>query len=323
VYANSEVVLSAGSINSPKLLMLSGVGPADHLATVGIRTVENLPRVGQNLSDHVDVGLKYCTRPISNSPLLRPHRKVLIGLEWILFKTGPAATNHFEVAGYIRTRPDLSRPNIDVCFIPMLVHYDGSAASTEHGFQIALMGLQPKSRGRVTLANADPRTPPILQFNYLSEDADVATLREGLEAMRDIIRQKSLNPYRGAELAPGDQVTSRQDLEGYIRETAKSTHHPCSSCRMGSDENAVVDSEGRVRGMDRLRIIDASIMPSITSGSLNAPTIMIAEKLADKVRGRPAEPAADLAPDVGSGRRVSKGDADQSGPTVTNLFQFS
>ncbi len=282
--AGGEVILSGGAINSPQLLMLSGIGPAAELARHGIAVLQDLPGVGGNLQDHVDVSLKqFCSRPISASPLLRPVRKFLIGLEWLLFKTGPGATNQFEMAGYIRTRPELRQPNVQLCFMPLLVHYDGSAASNAHGFQITVMTLQPKSRGRLSLASADPKAAPLLRFDYLSRPEDLAELREGLEALRGIIRQKSLDPYRGAELAPGDGAG---DLESYIRATGKSTHHPCGTCAMGTDPDAVVDGEGRVHGIRGLRVIDASIMPAITSGNINAPTIMIAEKLADRIRGR-------------------------------------
>jgi choline dehydrogenase len=209
-------------------------------------------------------------------------------LEWLLFKSGAGATNQFEAAGYICTRPDLTQPNIQLCFIPMLVHYDGSTASTRHGFQVTVMQLQPRSRGRLSLAAADPRAAPLLRFNYLRDPSDIADLRQGLRALRDIIAQPAMAACRGAELAPGDGAKSDADLDDYIRRTGKSTHHPACTCRMGSDEGAVVDTQGRVRGVRGLRVIDASIMPSIPSGNINAPTIMIAEKLADAVRGRPA-----------------------------------
>jgi choline dehydrogenase len=255
----------------------------------------DLPGVGQNLQDHVDVSLKqYCTRPITNSPLLRPHRKLLIGIEWILTKRGPAATNQFEAAAYIRTRASLSRPNVQLCFIPMLVHYDGSAASSAHGFQVTVMQLQPESRGSVSLTSSNPLDQPALQFNYLSSLGDVADLREGIESLRHIVSQPALAPYRGAELAPGDSVNDASGLDAYIRGTAKSTHHPCCTCRMGSDGDAVVTPDGRVHGIEALRVVDASIMPDIPSGNINAATIMIAEKLADRIRGRVAEPAAQL-----------------------------
>jgi choline dehydrogenase len=282
-----EVVLCGGAINSPQLLMLSGIGPAAELGRLGIRVVTDLPGVGGNLQDHVDVGLKQlCTQPISASPLLRPHRKLLIGLQWLLFKNGPGISNQFELAGYIRTRAALSRPNIQLCFIPMLVDYDGSAVSSEHGFQATVMQLQPGSRGRVSLASADPTAPPRLHFNYLTESADLFDLREGLLALRDIIGQPAMAACRGAEIAPGG--AAGDDLMGYIRTTAKSTHHPCGSCRMGSDVAAVVDGEGRVHSLERLRVVDASIMPTIPSGNINAPTIMLAEKISDRMRGRPA-----------------------------------
>ncbi len=289
VHADSDIIISGGAINSPQLLMLSGIGPAAELARHGIAISQDLPGVGGNLQDHVDVSLKqYCSQPISASSLLKPLRKFLIGLEWLLLKTGPGATNQFELAGYIRTRAELRQPNVQLCFMPLLVHYDGSAASHAHGFQITVMPLQPKSRGRLSLASADPRAAPILRFNYLSDPADLVELREGLEALRTIIRQQALAPYRGAELAPG---RASGDLAAYIRATGKSTHHPCGTCAMGNGPDAVVDGDGRVHGRRGLRVVDASIMPTITSGNINAPTMMIAEKLADRIRGRVQLPA--------------------------------
>lgn len=287
-YTRGEVILSCGAVNSPQLLMLSGIGPASDLQRLGIPVVADLPGVGDNLQDHVDVSLKqYCSRPISAGPLLRPHNKLLIGLRWLLFRSGPAATNHFEAAGYIRTSERHSQPNIQLCFVPLLVHYDGSAASSRHGFQITVMQLQPRSRGRITLANSDPAASPMIRFNYLSADDDLRELREGLEATRQILSQPAFDAYRGDELAPGSACSDEAGLDRYIRATAKSTHHPCGTCRMGRDAGAVVDVEGKVRGIEGLRVVDASIIPVIPSGNINGPTIMIAEKVADRIRGIP------------------------------------
>jgi choline dehydrogenase len=291
VFAGKEVILSGGVINSPQILMLSGIGPARDLERHGIRVVRDLPGVGRNLQDHVDCSVKqFCPLPVSNSPLLRLGPKIMAGLQWLLFKNGPCATNQFEAAGYIRTREELDRPNIQLCFLPMLVHYDGSAPSSDHGFQITVMQLQPKSRGRVTLADTNPRSAPLLSFNYLTEPQDIVDLREGIGAVRRIVAQAPMERYRGAELAPGIDVTSDARVDDYIRRTAKSTHHPSCTCGMGTGEAAVVDGQGRVRGMCQLRVVDASIMPSIPSGNINAPTIMMAEKIADLIVDRPPLP---------------------------------
>jgi len=235
--------------------------------------------------------MQAATAPVTGTLALRLHHKALIGLEWLIFKTGAGATNHFEVAGYVRTRPELRQPNIQICFIPLLVHADGSRTGYPHGYQASVMVLRPRSRGRLTLAGPDPNLPPRLSFHYLSEPEDIAELREGVRTLRRIFAQPALTPFRGEEVAPGSGVRSDADLDVFIRATAKSTHHPCGTCRMGIDANSVVDGEGRVHGIHGLRVIDASIMPRITSGNINAPVLMIAEKIADCVRGlRPLEP---------------------------------
>jgi choline dehydrogenase len=278
-----HVILSAGAINSPQLLMLSGIGPAKDLARFGIRPVVDLPAVGQSLQDHVDISVKVaCSKPVSQTPLLKPHRKLMLGVQWMLTGRGPGATNHFEVAGYIRSGCETARPDIQLCFIPLLSEVDGSAIGNGHGYQVTVMLLRPRSRGSVALRSADPRQAPMLLFNYLDEPSDIAGLREGVRRLREILAQPSLADISAGELAPGAGVQSDEAIERFIRETVKSTHHPCGTCRMGSDEASVVDADGAVRGVGKLSVIDASIFPSITSGNINAPTMMVAEKLAQR-----------------------------------------
>ena len=281
--AEKEVVLSAGSINSPRLLMLSGVGDADALRKLNIDVVADRPGVGRNLQDHIDVQVKEtCTQPISDTPCLLLHNKVLIGLEWLLFKTGPGATNHFEVGGYVRSRDDLKQPDLMLFFIPMLVKNDGSRLRERHGYQSTAVVCRPKSRGYVKLHSNDPADPPRILCNYLSEPDDLNLLKEGIERMRDVFAQRAFDPYRGTEIKPGIQ-----DVEAYIRGTAKSTHHLSCTCPMGNDERSVVDGGGRVHETEGLRVVDASVMPTIASAALNATVIMIAEKMADSIAGLP------------------------------------
>jgi choline dehydrogenase len=281
--ASREVILCAGVVHSPSLLMLSGIGDGGELARLGIEVKVDRPAVGRNLQDHVDVTVRQsCPLPITESMALRPDQKALIGLQWILFKTGRGATNHFEVGGYVETRQDLDRPNIQLCFMPLLVSYDGAPAlSYQHGYQVSVMLLQPSSRGAVELASPDPLVAPKLTFNYLSEEDEVVQLAEGIQAVREILSHPAMERFRGTELAPA--VGSAELVGKFIRATAKSTHHPGGTCRMGVDGDAVVDPQGRVRGVRGLRVADASIFPKITSGNINAPTVMLAEKISDMI----------------------------------------
>ena len=284
--ATREVVLAAGSINTPRLLMLSGVGDADALRNLHIDVIADRPGVGANLQDHIDVQVKTtCTQPVSDTPCLLPHNKVLIGLEWLLFKTGPGATNHFEIGGYIRSRTDLRQPDLMLFFVPLLVKNDGSRLRERHGYQSTAVVLQPKSRGYVKLRTNNPADSPRIFCNYLSEPDDLRRLKDGIDRMRDIFAQKAFDRYRGVEINPG-----HQDVETYIRATAKSTHHLSCTCPMGYDQQSVVDENGRVHEIEGLRVVDASVMPTIASAALNATVIMVAEKMADSIAGVPRLP---------------------------------
>jgi choline dehydrogenase len=240
--------------------------------------------VGKNLQDHVDVSVKYvCTKPVSMTPALKAWRKPFIGLEWLLNKTGPAATNHFEVAGYIRTDNKMERPNIQLVFIPLMVNRDGSALEHPHGFQATVMLLRPQSVGSLKLKSKDPKQAPAIQFNYLQSDKDVSGLKDGIKRLRNIFQQPAFEPYLGDEVAPGDNAQDDHALEDFIRTHVTSTHHPACTCHMGSDAGSVVDQSGLVRGVSNLRIVDASIFPNVTSGNINAPIIMAAEKISDVI----------------------------------------
>ncbi len=288
IRAGREVLVCGGAINSPHLLMLSGMGCADDLRGLGIPVVADLPGVGRGMQDHLDVSVKQAAiRPVTVTPYQRLPRSALLFLQWYLFGNGRGATNHFEAAGYIRTAPEQKRPTIQICFMPLLANYDGSPPTEAHGYQATVMLLRPESRGSVTLRSADPRAAPAILFNYFEREADVRELRAGMRATRDIFAQPALAPYRGREVAPGADAERDASLDAYMRRTGKSTNHPSCTCRMGVDGDAVVDGEGRVRGVESLRVIDASILPAVTSGNINAPTIMVAEKLADSVLGKP------------------------------------
>ncbi|HZD24644.1 MAG TPA: choline dehydrogenase [Alphaproteobacteria bacterium] len=286
--ARREVVLAASAFNSPKLLMLSGIGPADHLAAHGIDVVHDLPGVGRNLQDHLEVWVQHrCTQAITLNGWLNPLGRLLIGARWLLFRDGLGATNHFEANGYIRSRAGLRAPDIQYHFLPGAIAYDGSGAVRGHGYQVHLGANKPKSRGQLRLKSADPAAPPELTFNYLSDEADRRAFRAGLRLTREIFAQAAFDPYRGEEVSPGRAVRTDDEIDAWIAQAAETAYHPAGTCRMGVDALAVVDPECRVRGIARLRVIDSSIMPTLTNGNLNAPTIMIGEKGADHVLGKP------------------------------------
>ncbi|HVY98091.1 MAG TPA: choline dehydrogenase [Dongiaceae bacterium] len=286
VTARREVILSAGAIGSPAILQRSGIGDASALRSLGISVAVDRPAVGRDLQDHVDVSFKQIAmEPVTVSPELRLRNKARAFLRWWLFKTGPVATNHFEVAGYIRSSAAADRPDVQICFIPLLVDVHGKPVGAGHGYQMTIMGLRPASRGAVTLTSADPAAAPGILFNYLSREEDIAPLRDGIRRVREIVEQPAFASLKGQELEPGEALQSDRELDGFIRQTAKSTHHPCGTCRMGADAGSVVDPQARVRGVAGLRVVDASIMPRITSGNINAPVFMLAEKLADAIRG--------------------------------------
>jgi choline dehydrogenase len=285
--ANREVILSASAFNSPKLLMLSGIGPAEHLKEHGIEVVHDLPGVGRNLQDHLECWVQQeCTQKITLNGWLGPLGKAWIGANWLLFKRGLGTSNHFESNGYIRSRAGLQYPDIQYHFLAGAIAYDGSSAVKGHGFQAHLGASKPLSRGWVKLKSADPEAAPEMVFNYLSREEDKQVFRAGLRFTREIFAQPALDPYRGRELEPGPDVRSDDEIDDWLAQSCETAYHPCGTCRMGTDEMAVVDPECRVRGIENLRVIDSSIMPALASGNLNAPTIMIGEKGADHVLGK-------------------------------------
>jgi choline dehydrogenase len=309
VRARREVIVAASAFNSPKLLMLSGIGPAEHLRDHGIDVVHALPGVGGNLQDHLEVWVQHaCTQPITLNGWLGPLGKAWIGLRWLLTRRGLGATNHFESNGYIRSRAGLRHPDIQFHFLAGAIAYDGSSAVKGHGFQAHLGANKPKSRGTVRLASADPAAAPVLRFNYLSEAEDRAAFRGGVRLTREIFAQAAFDPYRGPELAPGPAVETDDEIDAWVAATAATAYHPAGTCRMGTDDLAVVDRACRVRGIEGLRVVDSSIMPTLTNGNLNAPTIMLAERAADLILGKAPLPPANVpvfqAPDWETAQRV-------------------
>ena len=294
VEARREVVLCGGPVNAPQLLMLSGIGPAGQLRDHGIDVVHDLPGVGENLQDHLELYIQQaCTEPITLYSATGLLRRALIGIRWIAFKSGLGATNHFESGGFIRSRPGIRWPDIQYHFLPLAASYDMSEQIRCHGFQAHAGPMHSRSRGTVRLNSADPMEPPEIRFNYMSHPDDWTDMRACVRLTREVFAQPAFDRWRGAELAPGEAVQGDGDIDAFVRETVQSAYHPCGTCKMGTDAMAVVDPQNRVHGMEGLRVVDSSVMPAITTGNLNAPTIMIAEKAADAIRGRDPLPPSD------------------------------
>jgi choline dehydrogenase len=295
VQARREVILSAGSIGSPHLLKVSGVGPPDELAGQGIPLVRALPPVGENLQDHLEFYFQVaCKEPVTLYSALNPLSRFLIGLRWLLRHDGLGASNHFETGGFIRSRAGIRYANLQYHFLPMAVSYDGSTLAKEHGFQAHIGPMRSQSRGWVRLRTPRVEDQPRIFFNYMSQPEDWEEMRACVRLTREVFAQPVFDRYRGREIQPGAAVQTDAQIDEFIRQHAETAYHPSCSCRMGAadDPRSVVDPQGRVVGVERLRVVDSSIMPSITTGNLNAPTIMIAEKLADAILGRkPLEPS--------------------------------
>ena len=299
VQANREVVLAASAFNSPKILMLSGIGPAAHLAEHGIDVIADRPGVGGNLQDHLELYIQQaCTQPITLFKHWNLWSKGLIGAQWLFCKSGLGASNQFESAAFLRSKPGVEYPDIQYHFLPMAVRYDGQAAAEGHGFQAHVGPMRSASRGRVSLASNDPMAAPEIVFNYMSKDADWEDFRRCIRITREIFGQAAFDAYRGKEIQPSKDIQSDAELDAFITEHAESAYHPCGTCKMGAadDPNAVVDPECRVIGVDELRVADSSIFPQITNGNLNGPSIMVGEKASDMILGKPPLPASNQQP---------------------------
>jgi choline dehydrogenase len=303
--ARSEVLLCSGAIASPQILQRSGVGPAALLRELDIPLVHELPGVGANLQDHLEMYLQYaCNEPVSLYPSLLWWNQPAIGAEWLLLGSGIGATNHFEAGGFIRTSAEFDWPNIQYHFLPVAINYNGSNAVKEHGFQAHVGSMRSPSRGRIHVRSKDPRQHPSILFNYMANEQDWQEFRDAIRITRELMQQPALDTFRGREISPGLAVQTDEQLDQFVREHAETAYHPSCSCKMGTDAMAVVDGQGRVHGVEGLRVIDASIMPLITTGNLNAPTIMIAEKIADKIRGRAPLPRSEADYYVANGAPV-------------------
>jgi choline dehydrogenase len=290
--ARREVILSGGAINSPQLLQLSGIGDPALLEPLGIPVVKALKGVGENLQDHMETYVQYaCKEPITLYAATKPLKMAAIGVEWALFSTGLGATNHFESGGFIRSAAGVKHPDLQYHFLPMAVRYDGNSPVEGHGFQAHVGPMRSTSRGHVRIRSKSALDAPSILFNYLSTDQDKKEFRAAIRLTREVFAQKAFDAFRGEEISPGQHVQTDEQIDAHIRASAETAYHPSCSCAMGTGDMAVVDGQGRVHGVQGLRVVDASIMPLIVSGNLNVPTVMMAEKIADAVQGRALAPS--------------------------------
>lgn len=296
---SNEVILSAGSIGSPHILQLSGIGDKDILEKAGIEVKHHLPGVGQNLQDHLEFYFQYkCKQPITLNRKLGLISKGLIGARWLFTRSGLGATNHFESCAFIRSKADVEWPDIQYHFLPAAIRYDGKSAFDGDGFQVHVGHNKPKSRGSVTVQSSDPTVPPKILFNYLQHQDDIEGFRACVRLTREIIAQPAFDDFRDGEIQPGEHIQTDEEIDAFVREAVESAYHPSCSCKMGEDEMAVVDSQTNVHGIEGLRVVDSSIFPTIPNGNLNAPTIMVAEKAADIILGKPALPPQNVPVDI-------------------------
>ena len=297
--ASKEVIISASAINSPKLLLLSGIGPAAELKSKGITVVANRPGVGKNLQDHLELYIQMASKkPVSLYKYWNPIGKAWVGLRWFISKSGPGASNQFESAAFIRSKAGVEYPDIQYHFLPLAVRYDGKLPVKGHGFQAHVGPMRSQSRGYVTLRSSDPKEPPKIQFNYMSHESDWIDFRNCIRLTREIFSQPAFEPFADSEISPGKEVQSDEQLNDFIRDNVESAYHPCGTCKMGdkSDPMSVVDPETRVIGVDKLRVADSSIFPQITNGNLNAPSIMVGEKASDHILGKDLLPRSNEMP---------------------------
>ncbi|MCO7223266.1 choline dehydrogenase [Pleionea sp. CnH1-48] len=296
---NKDIVLSAGPIGSPHILQRSGIGNADDLKEAGIEVKHSLPGVGYNLQDHLEFYFQFkCKQPITLNGKLDWFSKGLIGVRWLLTKSGLGATNHFESCGFIRSKAGVEWPDMQYHFLPAAMRYDGRSAFDGHGFQVHIGHNKPKSRGWVKPVSADPNEAPRILFNYLQHQDDIEGFRACVRLTREIIHQSAFDDYRGEEIQPGVQVNTDQEIDEFVRQSVESAYHPSCSCKMGKDKDSVVDENTKVHGIEGLRVVDSSIFPTIPNGNLNAPTIMVAERAADLILGKVPLPGLDVRTDV-------------------------
>ncbi|AEI14442.1 choline dehydrogenase [Flexistipes sinusarabici DSM 4947] len=290
-----EIISCGGAINSPQLLQLSGIGNADELKNLGIEPVADLKGVGENLQDHLELYVQYaCKKPVSMYPALKWYRQPFIGANWLFFRKGAGATNHFEAGGFIRGNDEVEYPNLQFHFLPIAIRYDGSAPAEGHGFQLHVGPMNSDVRGHVKIKSDNPLEYPSILFNYLSTEKERKEWVEAIHRSREIINQPAFDDLRGKELSPGEDAKTDKEILDFIAKEGESAYHPSCTCKMGYDEMSVVDSDLNVHGVENLRVVDASIMPYITNGNIYAPVMMIAEKAADKILGNTPEKPADV-----------------------------
>ncbi|MBP2321780.1 choline dehydrogenase [Kibdelosporangium banguiense] len=290
-----EIILSGGAINTPQLLQLSGIGNASELQALGIDVVNDLPGVGENLQDHLEVYVQHASKkPVSLNPALKWRNRPLIGLKWLLARKGPAATNHFEGGGFARSNEDVTYPNLMFHFLPIAVRYDGSQPTAGHGYQVHIGPMYSDARGSVKIKSKDPREHPALRFNYLSTDQDRREWVEAIRVARDILKQPAFDEFNDGELSPGPEVATDEEILEWVAKDAETAYHPSCTAKMGIDDMSVVDpATMRVHGVEGLRVVDASVMPYVTNGNIYAPVMMVAEKAADLILGNTPLPPAE------------------------------
>jgi len=295
VYA-SEVIVSGGAINSPQLLQVSGVGNAAELEALGVPVVHDLAGVGENLQDHLEVYVQHArTQPVSMSPALKWYNKPWIGFQWLFFRRGAAATNHFEAGGFVRSNDEVAYPNLMFHFLPVAIRYDGTAPSGGHGYQVHIGPMYSDSRGSVKIKSADPTIYPALRFNYLSTEQDRREWIEAIHCARDILEQSAFDEFSGGEISPGSSVQTDEEILEWVARDGETAYHPSCTCKMGIDSMSVIDPDTmKVHGLEGLRVVDASVMPYVTNGNIYAPTMMLAEKAADLIIGNTPLPPAQV-----------------------------
>ncbi len=289
IHADAEVILAASTINTPKLLMLSGIGPAEHLRAHGIEVIADRAGVGCNLQDHLEIYMQFqAKQPITLYKYWNLFGKAMIGAQWLLTRKGLGASNQFEACGFIRSDKGVEYPDIQYHFLPIAVRYDGKASAAGHGFQVHTGPMRSASRGSVTLRSKDPKDPPKILFNYMSQDSDWRDFRKAIRLTREVFDQPAMREHVKTELQPGADVQSDAQIDAFLRDHVESAYHPCGTSRMGraDDPLAVVDPDCRVIGVEGLRVVDSSIFPQVTNGNLNGPSIMVGEKAADHILGR-------------------------------------
>ena len=291
-----EVILCGGAINSPQLLQLSGVGHAGELRALGIEVVHDLPGVGENLQDHLEVYVQHGSKqPVSEAPALKWRNRPWVGFRWLFFRAGPGATNHFEAGGFVRSNDEVEYPNLMFHFLPLAIRYDGTQPAGGHGYQVHVGPMYADTRGSVKIRSRDPREHPALRFNYLSTELDRREWVEAIAVSRHILGQPAFAPFDAGELSPGPEVRTEDEVLDWVARDAETALHPSCTCRMGLDEMAVVDPASmRVHGLEGLRVVDASVFPNVTNANIYAPTMMVAEKAADLIRGMTPLPADEV-----------------------------